>query len=414
MEQLFGGIQRGLGAALNGIYEVVGSYGLAIILLTIVVRALLIPLTLKQTRSMKAMQELQPQIKQIQQRYKAQQQKAKDRVELQQIRLEMNRELQGLYKEKGVNPLGGCLPLVAQMPVFIAMFSIMRASIIVLPAIATLPGGGAIPQDAFAGKNLKTTVCRPYDQTAKETIRPQTGGDSPNAIQCVFEDDTEPQIFEVGEFKDRDGSVVDAGFVASCTPGQAGDSWTFTCKSALGTGHIPIDGKLFKDLSQDGADILGMHPGCSASGAGSDAGIRNCTATKDSSGASEAFPYYVLIALIVASSYYQTKQMQSRNASQVTDQQRMMTRIMPVFFGFISLSIPAGANTYFLASNVWTVGQQYLMFKDQNAAVATPKPKGPKPSKNGSDKPERPAPAPRPKGQAKRPSNKSKKRKKRR
>lgn len=425
MEALFGGIQRGLGATLNGIYEVVGSYGLAIILLTLVVRAVMIPLTIKQTRSMKAMQELQPQMKAIQGKYKELQKKAKDRMELQQIRLEMNRELQGLYREHGANPAAGCLPLLAQMPVFIAMFSIMRASIIVLPAVATLPGGAPIPADAFQGKDLRNTVCRPYDQGAAKIVAPDVNGDSPSAIACIYEGDDEPDIFEVSDFRDRDGESIDAGFVANCRPKEDGDTWRFECNSALGSGHVPQDGELFEDLSVDGADILTMHPGCSATSAASDPGIRSCTATKETSGATEAFPYYILVGLIVATSYYQTKQMQSRNPAQVTDQQRMMTRIMPVFFGFISLSIPAGANTYFLASNLWTIGQQHLLFKDQNqaaAAAAATKEKGPKPNKGPAQTPpsdkakqtlQNSQANPTSRSQQKR-SNKSKKRKKRR
>jgi YidC/Oxa1 family membrane protein insertase len=425
MEALFGGIQRGLGAALNGIYEVVGSYGLAIILLTLVVRAVMIPLTIKQTRSMKAMQELQPQMKAIQGKYKELQKKAKDRVELQQIRLEMNRELQGLYREHGANPAAGCLPLLAQMPVFIAMFSIMRASIIVLPAVATLPGGAPIPADAFEGKELRTTVCRPYDQGTQRIVGPDVGGESPETIACIYEGDHEPDIFEVADFRDRDGKSIDAGFVANCKPKEDGDTWRFECNSALGSGHVPQDGELFEHLAVDGADILTMHPGCSATSAASDSGIRACTATKESSGPTEAFPYYILVGLIVVSSYYQTKQMQSRNPAQVTDQQRMITRIMPVFFGFISLSIPAGANTYFLASNLWTIGQQHIMFKDQNKAAAEAaqaKEKGPRPNKGPAQTPPsdkaKQAPDASKAAAAKKPpqkrSNKSKKRKKRR
>lgn len=414
MEQIFGGIQRGLGSSLNAIYELVGSYGIAIVLLTVVVRALLVPLTLKQTRSMKMMQELQPQIKKIQQGYKAKQQKASDRAELQQIRLEMNRELQGLYREKGVNPLGGCLPLIAQMPVFLAMFSIMRAVIIVTPAVATMVGGVMIPADAFAGKDLRNTVCRPID-AAQQPIVPSPEGDDPSLIRCFFPDKSDPMDFEVSEFRGREGQTIGASFIASCHPKEDGDTWSFECRSALGTGHVPVNGELFAELGKDGADIVGMHPGCSASGSGSDAGIRSCTATKDTSGATESFPYYILVGLIVLTSYYQTKQMQSRNPAQVTDQQRMMTRIMPVFFGFISLNLPAGANFYYLASNVWTVGQQYLMFRDQHkAAAAAAVTKHPP---KGADKAERAPKGQTPKADrpsAKKPQQGSKKRKKRR
>jgi YidC/Oxa1 family membrane protein insertase len=100
-------------AGLAGIYAVVPNYGLAIIVLTLLVRIVLLPLTIRQTRSMREMQMIQPEIKRIQAKYKGNRQK-------------MNEEMMGLYKEHGVNPLGGCLPLLLQMPVFIALFHVLR------------------------------------------------------------------------------------------------------------------------------------------------------------------------------------------------------------------------------------------------------------------------------------------------
>lgn len=91
--------------------EMVGfpSYGVAIILLTIVIKAILAPLTVKQIKSMKAMQELQPRMKAIQDKYKNDPQR-------------MQQEMGNMYKEMGVNPLAGCLPLLVQMPFLIAIF----------------------------------------------------------------------------------------------------------------------------------------------------------------------------------------------------------------------------------------------------------------------------------------------------
>src|SRR2546421_1600649 len=106
MAEFFGAIQHALGVALNAIYTAIPSYGVAIILLTLAVRAVLIPLTLKQIRSMTAMQKMAPEQKKIQQKYKALQAKAKDRAEVMQLRQEMNREVMGLYKTHGVNPAG--------------------------------------------------------------------------------------------------------------------------------------------------------------------------------------------------------------------------------------------------------------------------------------------------------------------
>ena len=85
------------------------SYGIAIIILTIAIKAILAPLTVKQIKSMKGMQELQPKMKAIQDKYKNDPQRAQQ-------------EIGKLYKEMGVNPLAGCLPLLVQMPFLIAIF----------------------------------------------------------------------------------------------------------------------------------------------------------------------------------------------------------------------------------------------------------------------------------------------------
>ncbi len=86
------------------------SYGFAIILLTIIIKLLTLPLTLKQFQSMKATQELQPRLKEIQKKYK------NDKEKLTQAQME-------LYKEAGVNPLGGCLPMLVQFPILIGFYS---------------------------------------------------------------------------------------------------------------------------------------------------------------------------------------------------------------------------------------------------------------------------------------------------
>ena len=86
-----------------------GSYGLAIILLTVIIKTLLYPLTAKQLKSMKAMQLLQPKMKKIQEKYK-------DNPQVMQQKLAM------LYQNAGVNPLAGCLPLLIQMPILMGMY----------------------------------------------------------------------------------------------------------------------------------------------------------------------------------------------------------------------------------------------------------------------------------------------------
>ena len=106
------------------------SWGWAIITLTVLVRILLIPLAVKQFRSMRAMQELSPKIKAVQKRYKPDRALMKqDPEKYRAMQQKMSEEMQKLYKEAGVNPAGGCLPLLAQAPIFIALFSVLRSNV---------------------------------------------------------------------------------------------------------------------------------------------------------------------------------------------------------------------------------------------------------------------------------------------
>ena len=94
-------------------YDLIPNYGIAIIMLTLSVMVVMTPLTLKGTKSMMAMQRLQPEMKQIQDKYKDDREK-------------LNEELLKFYKENSINPLGGCLPLFLQMPIFIVLFQVIR------------------------------------------------------------------------------------------------------------------------------------------------------------------------------------------------------------------------------------------------------------------------------------------------
>jgi YidC/Oxa1 family membrane protein insertase len=94
---------------LNQLHELVGNYGLAIVLLTVLIRVALWPLNTAQTRSMRKMQELQPKIKALQEKYKDNPQK-------------MQEAMMKFYSEHSFNPLAGCLPMLVQLPIFIGLY----------------------------------------------------------------------------------------------------------------------------------------------------------------------------------------------------------------------------------------------------------------------------------------------------
>ncbi len=373
MAEIIGAIERALGAVLNGIYEVIPAYGVAIMLLTIAVRSLLIPLTVKQIKGFAAQQKLAPEMKKIQAKYRAQQQKSKDRAEVQQLRLAMNKELQELYSAHGASMFGGCLPAVSQFPVLIAMFAVFRASVVVLAA-ATL-GGAPVSPDVFDEKEMKGTVCRPVTQ-------PSADGATPTQVLCPTK--TGDQIFTISDLRDAQDDTIKierAPWITGCSPyvadqrdsaGVITKVVAFKCTSTLGSGHLPKDGKLFRDLTADRASMFGLESGCSASQVSSPKKIKECTASGDTGSTTKAIPYYLLVLLVAATTYYQGKQMAARSTGQAAQQQQMMTRIMPVLFGFLSISFPAGLNVYMLTTNLFSIGQQGFLFKKMGARLGMP------------------------------------------
>lgn len=113
MQQLLKPIENILLAILEFGHSFLHSWGWSIVFLTIVVRIVLIPLTYRQFKSMRAMQALQPQMKELQARYK-------DNRQL------LNQKMMEFYQENKVNPFGSCLPLILQMPVFFALFYTLK------------------------------------------------------------------------------------------------------------------------------------------------------------------------------------------------------------------------------------------------------------------------------------------------
>ncbi len=113
---MWDGILNGCAAALYELAKLVGDWGLAIIIVTLIIRLLLFPIQRKQLKSSFQMQQVQPRMQEIQKLY------AGDQVKIQQ-------EMQKLYQETGFNPLAGCLPMLIQMPIFIILFQVLRDKI---------------------------------------------------------------------------------------------------------------------------------------------------------------------------------------------------------------------------------------------------------------------------------------------
>lgn len=123
---IYGGLQGILESAITAMYGIFGNYGMAIIGITILIKLVLLPLTLKQDKSMSAMKRLQPELDALKTKYK------NDPQTLNQKTIE-------LYKIHKVNPASGCLPILLQMPILFALFGVLRKTGVdaVIPADST-------------------------------------------------------------------------------------------------------------------------------------------------------------------------------------------------------------------------------------------------------------------------------------
>jgi YidC/Oxa1 family membrane protein insertase len=186
----------GLGWVLAEIYGMIPNLGVTIIILTIAIRVILLPLGIKQVRSMQHMQLVQPKVRQIQQKYKQNKQRQQE-------------EIMKLYKEYGVNPFSGCWPVLLQFPILIAMYSVLR-----FPQHPV-----HLPEDS-----------RLYAEVAQQ-IPPVEGASTPDEAREIVPNEAGPV-----------GGLSFLGMNLLCTPLQAGDA------SAEIQDRVPIGGETV-DLS---------------------------------------------------------------------------------------------------------------------------------------------------------------------
>jgi len=222
---------------LRFIFDFVGDYGYSIIIFTILTKILLLPINIKQTESTKRMNEINPLMKEIQEKYKNDKEK-------------MNQKLLELYKEHNYNPASGCLPALIQMPILFSLFYVIQ-----------------------------------------------------NPVKYVF---------------------LDANVYA----GIAKNFWWLT------------------DLGKSEMSATLLRVG--------------------------GFGLPILAVLSAATTYYQMKmispqknKVEKGKGDQTQQTQQMMTNIMPIMFGWITLSVPSGLALYWVVGNLFTIIQQYFMMKPQ-------------------------------------------------
>ncbi|MDD3705799.1 MAG: YidC/Oxa1 family membrane protein insertase [Clostridiaceae bacterium] len=233
-------IAKPLGMLLKFIFDFVGNYGYSIIIFTIITKILLLPINIKQTESTKRMNEMNPKMKEIQEKYKNDKEK-------------MNQKLMEFYKENNYNPASGCLPALIQMPILFALFYVIQ-----------------------------------------------------NPVKFVF---------------------LDAEIYANI----AKNLWWVT-----DLGKPEMSATMLR-VAGYGVPILAI--------------------------LSAGTTYYQM--KMISAPKPKTEKGKQDTAAQT---QNMMTNIMPIMFGWITLSVPSGLALYWVAGNVFTIIQQYFMMKPKPQA----------------------------------------------
>ncbi|MBS5860178.1 YidC/Oxa1 family membrane protein insertase [bacterium] len=334
--------------ALKMLAHFVGNYGLAIIVLTIIVRMFLWPLNVSQQRSMRQMQTLQPKLKAIQERYKNDPQK-------------MQMKMMEFYKEHKFNPMGGCLPLLVQMPVFILLYSALMSPqfiqiahdtqfLFVKSLATTLRATAGISNDGMMGTSKYDTFILGKTATVylpNETLE-NVKVDKPNkALEVQGElvpgepidfkvslDQLDLKFSQLDQIQKADMSITDVNTKET-------EKVTFERNGGLLTASVPS-----KEVEHTFHwDVL------------------------------------VLIALFGLTMWLSQKLMMAQNKNAMSDDptqqaiQKSMGTFMPVMIiaTFVIIPIPAGVLIYLIVSNVIQVLQTVIVNKQMDAEEAAKK-----------------------------------------
>lgn len=323
--------------------SIAGSYGIGIILLTIIVRAAMWPLGLSQQRSMRTMQMLQPKMKAIQERYKSNPQV-------------MQQKMMEFYKEHKFNPMAGCFPLLIQMPIFILLYSTLMSPQFIQMAgdsqflfikrlDATLKTSAGISQDGtlgvskydtfMAGKTAKVYlkgVDEPLENVKieKPTKAVEVQGElvpGENADFKVSLDSLNLKFSQLDQIEKAEINVTDVQTKET-------EKMTFVRKDGILISSIPT-----KEVKQS------FH-----------------------------YDVLLLIALFAVTMIFSQKAMMAMNKNAEQDEaqkamQKSMNTFMPIMltFTFIIIPIPAGVLLYLISSNIFQVIQTVIINKQLEA-----------------------------------------------
>ena len=290
-------ITRPLGFLISIIYELVQNYGLAIILFTIIVKLILMPLQVKSQRAMKRQQKVQPIIAELQKKY------ANDQQKLQQ-------EMMKVYRENNISMSGGCLPLLIQMPILFALYSVIRRPLTYIKGIDFM--SEAVKQNVM-------TVLSKMKESFPEVIG--------NLASSTVEQIRDNYQIQLAKWADMLGVAeefswdINFNFLGLDLSGLPNESL-----SAIMSGNFSDMGKVLLIL----------------------------------------IPIVAMLATWLSMKYSQSQTAQATNQNDDNPAQSMaksMNLMMPLMTGFFTFTLPSGIGIYWIISSVMQMVQQFILNK---------------------------------------------------
>lgn len=328
---------------LKALAHVVGNYGFAIIVLTIIVRLAMWPLNVSQQRSMRTMQNLQPKIKALQDRYKSNPQV-------------MQQKLMEFYKEHKFNPMGGCLPLLIQLPIFILLYSALMS-----PMFIQIAGDTSFGFLSRLDTTLRATAGRSYDGqfgvSANDTF-------TLGKVAKVY---LPNEVLENVKVKNPARAIeIQGGF----KPGESVDF-------KIDLDHLDLKFAQLNEIEKAEIAVTDMN----------NKEVENITFTKEGSILAASVPtvvaerafhwdVFLLIALFAITMFASQKIMMATQKTKNSDPaqeaiQKSMGTFMPIMIigTFIIIPIPSGVLLYLVTSNVIQILQTVIVNKQIDAEM---------------------------------------------
>ena len=322
------------------VLSVFGGYGIGIILLTIIIRAAMWPLGVSQQRSMRAMQMLQPKMKAIQERYKSDPQK-------------MQQKMMEFYKEHKFNPMGGCFPLLIQMPIFILLYTTLMTPqfnqmagdtqfLFIKRLDATMKGSAAVSNDGVFGVAQNDSFI--------------TG----KTATVYFDGETEPRL-DVKIKKTNKAVEMQGGFKSGENADfklNMDDAFNLKFDELVKINKVVVD---VTDVQNRETEKMTFTK--------QDGILRTSFPTKEVQPVFHLDVFALLLLFIFTMVISQRAMMaMNKNVNQDPQQaqmQKSMNTIMPIMFGFMFfvIPIPAGVLLYLISSNCFQVVQSLVINK---------------------------------------------------